>query len=166
MSAQTLLVGFILLIVVYHIVWVYFKLRYNRNIYKEYLTRQLLDGPQDNIDAPEHTNSEQEINDIRKALDCYREEQRTLYYLTDMVSIPEILYDEYQVFLRSGHWKSLRRVTINRDGHRCTKCGYIGALQVHHVHYRGIFEMSFSVDQLITLCEECHKDEHIRLKDK
>lgn len=45
-----------------------------------------------------------------------------------------------------------------RDGFKCTRCGTQEDLQVHHI--RG--KQSHHLDDLITLCRECHRREHAR----
>jgi len=69
-------------------------------------------------------------------------------------------YDAYRAYLRGPIWHSLRTRVINRDRNRCTKCGSMINLNVHHIHYRGIETMDFHMDQLVTLCEYHHSLEH------
>ena len=72
-------------------------------------------------------------------------------------------YEAYRLYLRSEPWRVLRKLTLKRDGHRCTRCGYIGNLQVHHTNYSGIETMSFTIDQLETVCTICHANIHTGL---
>jgi len=74
--------------------------------------------------------------------------------------VPTEYYDEYRKYLSSAEWKTLRKQVIKRDNHRCVRCDYIGYLQVHHTSYDGIKSMSFSLDQLETVCNDCHKQIH------
>lgn len=66
----------------------------------------------------------------------------------------------YKIFLQSPEWKALRKLALKRDSHRCLRCGYIGKLQVHHTHYDGIETMTFSIDQLESICTDCHDKVH------
>lgn len=66
---------------------------------------------------------------------------------------------EYLAYLESPHWKALRGEALKRDGNKCTRCGSGIILQVHHMIYRTRFEDSL-VEDLITLCKECHQAEH------
>lgn len=66
---------------------------------------------------------------------------------------------EYLVYLESPHWKALRGEALKRDGDKCTRCGSKRILQVHHMIYRTRFEDSL-LEDLITLCKECHQAEH------
>lgn len=167
--AQFLLGAFILAFIVYHIVWLYFKIFYNRDITKESNIRIAKKEAISKHNREKATATMAELfntvdNFMSKAIDIQRAIDRRKYYLTDMTEVPLELYDEYQVYLRSKKWKALRKVVIKRDNYRCTGCGYIGHLQVHHIDYRGVFEMEFIPEQLVTYCGICHTDEHIRLK--
>lgn len=80
---------------------------------------------------------------------------------TSQTSVPEDMYLEYRAYLKSPEWYALRKLALKRDSHRCTRCGYIGNLQVHHTNYTGIYEnFDFSIDQLESICRDCHRDVH------
>ena len=51
-------------------------------------------------------------------------------------------------------WKKFRLTILDRDGHRCRKCGKAGILEVDHIrgHSAGVFEAS----NCQTLCRGCH----------
>lgn len=66
---------------------------------------------------------------------------------------------EYAEYLKSEHWMKLRRLVIDRDGRKCTRCPSRRMLQAHHTFYRPRWEDSL-VDDLITLCRACHEKEH------
>lgn len=52
-------------------------------------------------------------------------------------------------------WKAIRREALDRDGHRCVRCGGTDRLQVHHViPYR--YSRSHALTNLTTLCRSCH----------
>lgn len=68
----------------------------------------------------------------------------------------QIAYLEY---LKSEHWRVLRRAVIHRDGMKCVRCPARVRLQAHHKFYRDRFEDSIP-DDLITLCRTCHRAEH------
>ena len=80
---------------------------------------------------------------------------------TDYTKVPTYYYDAYREYLRSQEWKDLRKLVFKRDNHRCVRCGYIGTKkQCHHTNYEGVETMSFSIDQLETVCHLCHDDIH------
>ena len=69
---------------------------------------------------------------------------------------------QYAQQLKSPEWKAKRLSILNRDNHKCTKCGSVKGLHVHHLSYtQGCNAWEYPDDNLITLCRSCHKDEHI-----
>lgn len=53
----------------------------------------------------------------------------------------------------------IRGSILERDGHTCQKCGRREHLHVHHVQPLGEGGDNSS-NNLITLCRDCHKEEH------
>ncbi len=71
---------------------------------------------------------------------------------------PEISGAEYQNGEAKGFW-NVREYVLHRDGHRCSHCGRSNTvLNVHHIEGRQTG--GDRPDNLITLCEKCHKDYH------
>lgn len=71
---------------------------------------------------------------------------------------------EYDDYLQSNKWKILRKSIINKRK-KCERCGYDKNLQVHHKHYRTIFNES--PNDLELLCARCHMKEHgLKYKSK
>ena len=55
----------------------------------------------------------------------------------------------------------LRQLVLERDRHKCTKCGSLENLHCHHI--LPVTEeplLSADIDNCITLCEDCHKEAH------
>jgi phage terminase large subunit GpA-like protein len=71
---------------------------------------------------------------------------------------------EYKAYLQSSQWKSIRESILKRDKGRCVKCNSSKQLNIHHLHYKNIFHEK--EDDLITLCEACHRKEHKKPKKK
>lgn len=46
----------------------------------------------------------------------------------------------YREYLKTDHWKELRQLCLERDGHKCLHCGGSELLQVHHKKYRVTYE--------------------------
>lgn len=67
--------------------------------------------------------------------------------------------EAYLEYLESDHWHNLRKVVLDRDGRKCTRCKSRLRLQAHHKFYRMRWEDS-EPDDLITLCRLCHQKEH------
>jgi 5-methylcytosine-specific restriction endonuclease McrA len=55
--------------------------------------------------------------------------------------------------------RALRRLTLQRDGYRCTVCGATEQLEVHHVVPRRAGGAD-ALSNLVTLCVACHEKEH------
>ena len=65
-------------------------------------------------------------------------------------------------------WLKRRDQIIERDFNMCWDCfDSESVLQVHHIYYDFRIEAPWDYpdNALITLCRECHKDEHRRLKN-
>lgn len=63
----------------------------------------------------------------------------------------------------SRKWERVRRLALDRDGWRCTKCGSAGRLEVHHiipVHVDP--SLQYELSNCATLCISCHVRAHRR----
>lgn len=63
----------------------------------------------------------------------------------------------YEMYLKSRHWLMLRNAIITHDT-VCAICGEKKPLQLHHKTYKRIGNES--ANDLLPLCEECHKLVH------
>ena len=76
---------------------------------------------------------------------------------------PSIADDE-RIARRSTHENKLFRINVfERDNYTCQKCGDStgGNLNAHHIlNYKDNPEVRYSIDNGITLCENCHKEFH------
>ena len=66
---------------------------------------------------------------------------------------------EYAEYLKSDRWRALREAARQRDGNACRLCDSADELEVHHRRYPEVFGTE-SVDDLTTLCAECHGAHH------
>lgn len=64
----------------------------------------------------------------------------------------------YSEYLKTEHWQERRIAALFRYDFKCWKCGATGGLQVHHLSYK--FRGMESTEELMVLCEKCHKKEH------
>ena len=74
---------------------------------------------------------------------------------------PDITGAEYQNGEQEGFW-NVREYVLHRDGHKCSHCGGKSKdkiLNVHHITHREDGGTD-KPDNLITLCETCHKAYH------
>jgi hypothetical protein len=62
------------------------------------------------------------------------------------------------IYLHSDHWRDLRATALELAKHRCKSCGCGGVLDVDHIRYRSIYNVT--QDDLQVLCRRCHKAEH------
>lgn len=56
--------------------------------------------------------------------------------------------------------KKLRKFVLERDNHRCLKCGNEDGLEVHHIKERSDGGLD-EENNLITLCYACHAEWHL-----
>lgn len=103
----------------------------------------------------------QAMNQITDSYKIVEQSIEDAWKATDQTTVPADMLLAYRRYLKSEPWYALRRTVLKRDLHRCVRCGYIGYLQVHHTSYEGIYEnFNFSIDQLESVCHDCHKDVH------
>jgi protein tyrosine phosphatase len=69
--------------------------------------------------------------------------------------------EAYAEYLKSDHWKELRQKAIEKSD-RCESCGIGENLEVHHLQYRNWTDCT--VDDLMTLCHDCHDIFHLDCK--
>lgn len=71
--------------------------------------------------------------------------------------------DHYRERLEYKIW---REKVLERDGHKCTACGSINRLHVHHINgYYSCFESGLLIENGQTLCQSCHTKLHHRNGD-
>jgi len=61
--------------------------------------------------------------------------------------------------MKSPHWAQLRGEALKRDGHKCVRCSATEFLNGHHKVYREPLEAGV-LEDIETLCRECHRAEH------
>lgn len=74
---------------------------------------------------------------------------------------------DYKEQIKSPKWQKKRLEVMQKDNFTCQLCGNTESmLNVHHLSYhrdRNIWE--YEEWELITLCENCHKEEHSSMDD-
>ena len=65
----------------------------------------------------------------------------------------------YYEYMHSEEWRQKRLKVLKRDGFRCQMCGTAKNLRVHHINYEHL-GTDAELDDLITLCDECHRKIH------
>ena len=71
----------------------------------------------------------------------------------------------YKVFLKSIYWKKIKEIVLNRDGYKCL-CGDKEILHVHHSTYKNHFNEHNNLQDLQTLCADCHYKLHCTFEIK
>ena len=73
--------------------------------------------------------------------------------------------EEYYELLGDKKWSKKRKKILNRDSHKCVKCGSRLYLQVHHLYYIANNKpWEYPSAALVTLCDECHEKWHDQYK--
>lgn len=57
-------------------------------------------------------------------------------------------------------WRVAREAARRRDGNHCRRCGSTRDLQVHHLTSLAEGGARYALDNLITLCRDCHTARH------
>ena len=60
----------------------------------------------------------------------------------------------------SIEWKNLVKLVYGRDKGKCKRCGNIGKIDIHHIIPFHIKEYRLRLDNLISLCKNCHRWVH------
>jgi 5-methylcytosine-specific restriction enzyme A len=59
----------------------------------------------------------------------------------------------------SRTWQQVREIAKRRDGYRCRQCGSAEKIEAHHIQGLAEGGNAFSLDNIITLCADCHRKE-------
>lgn len=70
---------------------------------------------------------------------------------------------QYQEYLQSAHWRTLRRKALENAEHSCQLCNSESALNVHHRTYDRLGHERLA--DLIVLCRDCHAKFHDKLEN-
>lgn len=91
----------------------------------------------------------------RKPKSIHRVHKRNRFSVTSKVS--------YAKYLKTSHWKKVRREMLVRNNYRCQECGHGGFINIHHLSYKRLWE-ELGRD-LAVLCRNCHRYEHFGFLD-
>jgi 5-methylcytosine-specific restriction endonuclease McrA len=61
-------------------------------------------------------------------------------------------------------WQQIREIAKRRDGYRCRQCGSTEKIEAHHIQGLAEGGSAFSLDNIITLCADCHRKEGAKAK--
>lgn len=97
-------------------------------------------------------DSEIELEDDDDPLNDMNLRGRRMVDEEDVAALRRLPYEEY---LKSRHWKTVRKGALSRAGHRCQVCNVDELpLEVHHRTYARLGQEL--PDDLFVLCEICH----------
>jgi len=65
---------------------------------------------------------------------------------------------EYQGYLKSGHWQEIKAKFARSNSKRCFLCGETGILHLHHKTYDRLGHEKLG--DLVYLCPKCHEFVH------
>ena len=98
------------------------------------------------------------INSVKEILPITQVNIEAAAFDIQKIKNPDIQGIEYQNGAQKDFW-NIREYVLYRDGHTCRHCGKSDiVLNVHHIESRQTG--GDRPDNLITLCEKCHKDYH------
>lgn len=71
------------------------------------------------------------------------------------------LLPTYKEYIASDEWKEKSRQAKERSGYRCQLCNRKGTYSTLHTHHRTYERLGLEFDDdLIVLCNKCHKKHH------
>lgn len=70
----------------------------------------------------------------------------------------------YKAFLRTIYWNFIRDYLLEKIP-SCTRCGSKERLNVHHRNYEHHGWEHLNLKDLVVLCQECHRNQHVPLRD-
>lgn len=76
--------------------------------------------------------------------------------------IRELRTMPYEDYLKTLEWQEKRDQALERDGYRCRNCNSNEKLHVHHRTY--IRRGNEEINDLTTLCNDCHEHFHSRMR--
>lgn len=95
-------------------------------------------------------NNKQKINKEKLQIQVLSQEE------LDQINILKTM--PYQEYLQTEHWRNKRKSALKRAKYKCQLCNNKENLQVHHNTYEN--RGNEKDEDLIVLCEDCHKKFH------
>lgn len=66
---------------------------------------------------------------------------------------------------KTAEYQRWRKTVLDRDNHKCRYCDSKDKLHAHHIKsFAKHIESRFQISNGLTLCEDCHRKEHARLR--
>ncbi len=106
-------------------------------------------------------------NDWRQAVRILRGRKATLSEVKRLLpKAVEVLTQDYlrkldyEKFLQTSYWATLKDVVFNDRGGKCERCGADDYLHLHHISYEHRGNEINHMEDLELLCSNCHADHH------
>jgi 5-methylcytosine-specific restriction endonuclease McrA len=61
-------------------------------------------------------------------------------------------------------WQQVREIAKRRDGYHCRQCGSTEKIEAHHIQGLAEGGSAFSLENIITLCADCHRKESAKAR--
>lgn len=78
-------------------------------------------------------------------------------------------YLKYQRYIRSKQFKEIKKIILERDDYKCACCNSRAeerSLTCHHKTYQHLYDELNHLNDLIILCNVCHKAIHSAISNK
>lgn len=100
--------------------------------------------------------------DIALGICDFFEQDGKYYYLKDdnQQEIEDLKALPYSEYLKSDYWKRVSYMVKKEAGFKCSQCGSMKRLEVHHLSYENKGDEMNHLEDLVCLCHNCHSKEH------
>jgi hypothetical protein len=85
-------------------------------------------------------------------------ENQSIYKTVKYLKDAKVSFFQYDIYLQSKHWRSLRLVALERDKWVCQLCKLETATEVHHLTYKNLGNEL--LEELTSYCRACHEKVH------
>jgi hypothetical protein len=87
-------------------------------------------------------------------------ENEYIFSISKALKFANTNYAKYLNHLKSPYWKNIRKKALERDNNLCQSCLKTPANEIHHLTYLNLGNEK--IEDLISLCSECHKNQHLK----
>jgi hypothetical protein len=85
-------------------------------------------------------------------------EKQSIYKFVKYLKDAKSSFFQYNIYLQSQHWRSLRLIALERDNWLCQSCKSAEATEVHHLTYKNLGNEP--LEELTSYCRACHAKVH------
>ena len=101
------------------------------------------------------------VQKVSRSCGCFRKEQTRRALFNPAISDEERIRRRTERFGNQA-WSQFSRSILRRDSYRCLNCSSTGRqLAAHHIFpWNSHIELRYSPNNMVTLCQECHRKFH------